>query len=155
MMQLVQPDRPAPDFAQLVMNEIFADARGQAATSPELKRLIQKAPIETPSAAFTYNAMKKIKLVGSTARNEPIISRKAWFIAASMVILSVLLVILTKAPENTSPIPPVLNNVLYHLYKFIEEVPSVCVLTLVCASTLLLVDYLLSERFVRARRASQ
>ena len=154
MIQLVGPDTPPPDFTQVVMNEILADAQEQTVTNSELKLLIQKAPIETPSAAFTYNAMKKVKRVGN-AGNEPIIGKKAWFIATAIVIPSVLLLFLTMAPEKTSPITPVLSNVLYHLYDFIRELPHVYVLTLVCASALLLIDYFLSGGFLEARRTSQ
>lgn len=154
MIQVVGPDSPSSDFTQVIMNEILADAQGQALKNPDLELLIQKAPIETPSAAFTYNAMKKIKRVGSKPGNEPIISKKAWFLAASIAILSVLHVILTKAPESTSPVTPVLSNVLYHLYDFIRQLPYVYVFTFVCASTLLLIDYFLSGRFVQVRRTS-
>ncbi len=153
LIRVVGPDTAPPDFTQVIMNEILADVQGQAVTNPELKLLIQKAPIENPSAAFTYNAMKKIKLADNTAENEPIIGKKPWFIAASTVILSVLFVILTNTPEDTAPITPVLSNVLHHLYTFVRKVPYVYVLTLAGASTLLLIDYFLSERFVRVGRS--
>lgn len=145
-------DTPSPDFTQAVMNEILADTDGKTVANHELKLILQEGPIESPSLAFTNNVIRRITLRGPVTTHKPILTRRAWFGAATMAIFTLFVLIVTDTADETSAVSAALDHAFYRLYGFIRELPHVYVLTIASASVLLLLDHLLSDKFVRSER---
>jgi len=146
----VEPDRPASNFTQSVMNEIQAGVQNEVVVNPTLKSLLQQTGLEETPAHFTHSIMSQIEVSNLKNGYPPIISKKAWYrIAAAVAVLLVSLGFseqASKSPQIVAPYFIGLGNELSAIFSGIYRVPSVYPLTVIAISVLLLIDY-----FVRSK----
>lgn len=152
----VEPDKPASNFTEMVMNEIQAEVQNEVVINPALKSLLQQIAVEIPSSDFTQTIMSQVEIIDR--KQEPIIRKNAWYMIGTAVAV---LIGLLGFSEQASKSPQILTlsvvgmgNELSTIFSGISTVPSVYLLTVISISVLLLIDYFLRERVFSQRRGA-
>ena len=144
----VKPDRPVANFTELVMNEIRPAVQYEGVVNQALKSLLRQTAVEVPSSDFTQTVMSKVEVIDH--KQEPIISKKAWYIigTAAAVLIGLLGISeqASKSPQMVTNYFIGLGNELSTVFNGIYSVPSIYLLTIIAISVLLLIDY-----FVRGK----
>src|SRR5258706_10521659 len=139
----VEPDKPASNFTELVMDDIRAEIQNEVVINPILKSLLQQTGVEKIPAHFTQAVMTQIEV--STHKNgyQPIISKKAWYrIVAAAAVLVVSLGFSGQPSESPQIVTRYfigLGNGASSIFSGIYTVPSVYLLTVIAISVLLLI----------------
>ncbi len=134
--------KPADDMANLVMQQITAASQDEVAINPALKTLLQRHAADATPMAFTRNVMAQVNPPSAQIVYAPLISKKAWFIAAS--ILGVLVILSVWGGSGQHAIATSIGG---NTIKQINAMPSVYIITLTFGGLLLVVEHLISSRF--------
>lgn len=148
IIQKVELDQPAPNFTDVVMNEVRADAHNEVVINLALKSLLMRSSIERPPADFTYNIMSQVKEHNIKATVKPIISKKAWRLIGIAVVFFVGLLLFSEqtstSPQGLTPYFINLGKMLNAILMNVRAVPPLYFITFISVSVLLLVDYFLN-----------
>jgi len=146
----IEPDRPASNFTELVMDDIKAEILNEVVINPSLKSLLQQTGVEKPNANFTHRVMTQIEVIDHKNAYQPIISKKAWYqIAAAAAVLIVSLGFSGQASESPQIVTRYfigVGNGVSSIFSGIYTVPSVYLLTVIAISVLLLIDYFVRDK---------
>jgi cadmium resistance protein CadD (predicted permease) len=119
------------------MKTIEADLQRETA----LKALLQQEEAIGPAFSFTANVMSQIVADKQAAVYKPIITRKAWYgIAAMMVVFFMLIFASNTSTQNTAQ-----KNWLVDTINYTHAIPPIYLMALVIVVVLLLADYLLTR----------
>ncbi|MGF7078772.1 hypothetical protein [Mucilaginibacter sp. UYCu711] len=137
IIKLAADENPAVDFTASVMKTIEADLQRETA----LKALLQQEEAVGPAFNFTANVMAQIAADKHAAVYKPIITRKAWYgIAAMMVVFFLLLFVANSSTQNTAH-----KNRIVDAINYTHSIPPIYLMALVIVVILLLADYLLTR----------
>jgi len=142
VLKLALADKPAANFTESIMGAIEADAVREAA----LKSLLQQPQTEGPAFNFTANVMAQIAAKNQPVVFKPIITQKAWYIIVAVAMLFLLLIGLSNSANHQVPN----KNEIADLLKHINNLPVVYLIAVIIASSLLFIDYLLTQRTGKA-----
>jgi hypothetical protein len=137
VIKLAADENPAVDFTTSVMKTIEADLQRETA----LKALLQQEEAVGPAFNFTANVMAQIAADKQAAVYKPIITKKAWYgIAAMMVVFFLLILAANKSTQNTAH-----KNWLVGAINYTYAIPPFYLMALVIVVILLLADYILTR----------
>jgi hypothetical protein len=148
LIQKVEWDKPSLNFTELVMEEVEAQ---EPVINPDLKVLLKRNGIENLFPDFTHSIITQVEAHDFHTTYKPIITKKAWFIIISMILIFVLYLSFS---EQTSKSPGggltpyfintgnLLNIILTNVYY----IPALYLVTFISISTLLIMDYLLRTK---------
>lgn len=133
-------DKVADGFTGSVMNIIEADNLRETA----LQSLLKQHPAEGPSFDFTASVMRQVSAQRKPLVIQPIITKKAWYVIASVFVLFILIAFATSSkPAATNAIG---DSHITSLVNQLQVIPGTAVLGLVAMAVLLLGDYLIGQR---------
>ena len=141
---------PSPDFTEKTMQKIDAEAAQSVAFEPQLTTLLRRHALKTPPADFTQQIMSRALPPKTTYA--PLISPMVWYLVAAAI--GLLIGAGWLFPGQTIPTGSPLIGVyksLGGLSHLVRAVPSSYVLGLSAISALLVVDYLLRYKLLKAR----
>ena len=145
---------PPPTFTNEVVREIEAMAEDKVYASAEMKSMLQRNVVSTPSTEFTYKILNKVREQPSTSY-PPIISKKAWALIFAFLVVCVTFAFIGEPLGNTT-------SVLHHLPvgEFLSKLTLsfgeplfYSVIVIVSSALLLALEYFISKRW-RSRRSS-
>lgn len=147
-----EADKPGVDFTDLVMMEVFAEARHEIVINPTLKSLLQKQPVETVSTDFTAQVMAQLDPGGQEIEYEPVIPAKAWYVIAAVILLFTSFFALqggTKSAQQTINYPDKISSAL----NYFAAISPLYFLTLLMISLLLFGDYFLNHQIFNKKHS--
>jgi hypothetical protein len=130
----------ADDMATMVMKQITADTADEVAISIVLKSLLAKHGADSAPLALTSRVMAQINPQPAQTAYAPLISKKAWYSAAAMIGLLIVLSLLGGPPNHAS------NRFVDSTVKHINTMPSVYIIALSFCGVLLLTDHFITSR---------
>jgi hypothetical protein len=137
IIKLAADENPAVDFTASVMKTIEADLQRETA----LKALLQQEAAVGPAFNFTANIMAQIAANKQAAVYKPIITRKAWYgFAAMMVVLFLLLFAANTSTQNIAH-----KNRIVDTINYTHTIPPIYLMALVIVAVLLFADYFLTR----------
>ena len=131
--------KPSDDIADLVMQQITAESQDEVAISPVLKSLLQQHADDVAPMEFTSNVMAQVNPQTAYA---PLISKKAWYIAASILGMLVILSVFGGSGQHA-----IATSIGGNAIKQINAMPAVYIIALTFGGLLLVVEHLISSRF--------
>ncbi|RFS16614.1 hypothetical protein [Emticicia sp. C21] len=148
LIQSVEPDQPTADFTTILIQKI--EAQEAIVVNPALDALLEKHLIEEPSIDFTQNLMKDIERLESKVVFKPIISKRVWYgIGMTATFIITLISLFGKSAQtNNKPLPLAsnINQVTGEIIRQINALPALMLACLFAVSSLVLIDYFLSNR---------
>lgn len=148
LIQSVDLDQPTADFTAILMQKI--ESQEAIVTNPALDSLLEIYLIEAPSVDFTQKVMMGIEHLDRKAVYEPIISKKMWYaigIAAALIIALISLFGSTVQTSNKPlPLAAPINQITEKIIIQINALPTLVLACLFAVSSLVLLDYFLSNR---------
>jgi hypothetical protein len=137
VIKLADEDKPADGFTASVMQFIEADVKTEAA----LKSLLQREAAVGPAFNFTANIMAQIAVNNQAAVYKPIITKKAWYaIAAVMVTFFMLIALSNQSTKSNTH-----QNWIVDAIKYTNAIPPIYLMAFVIAVVLLFADYLITR----------
>jgi len=133
-------DKPAEGFTDSIMSIIEADVAREAA----LKTLLKQQPAEGPSFDFTASVMRQVSAQRKPLIFQPIISKKAWYVIATVFMLMIAASFVGSESSRLQDISG--NSRITSIMNEIHVIPAIYVLAAVSVAILLLGDYLLTQR---------
>ena len=150
IIQKVELDQPAPNFTEVVMNEVKAEAHNEVVINRALKSLLIRTGIEIPQAGFTRNIMTQIKEHNINATIKPIISKNVWRLIGIAGVFFVGLLLFSEqtstSPQGLTPYFMNVGKTLNTIFVHSRAVPPLYLITFISVSVLLLVDYILNTK---------
>jgi hypothetical protein len=148
LIQKVERDKPPLNFTDLVMEEVEAQ---ESVINPDLKVLLKRNGIENLSPDFTHRIMTQVEARDFHTRDKPIITKKAWLIIISAILVFVLYLSFseqTSKPPGGGLTPYFINigNTLNIILTNVYSIPALYLVTFISISTLLIMDYLLRTK---------
>jgi len=140
------PPKPADDMASLVMQQITAENQDEVPINPALKNLLQQHAADVAPMAFTHKVMAQVNPVTSQVAYTPLISKKAWFTAASVLGMLILLSVLGGSNEHAFS-----RTIGGNTIKEINAMPAVYIITLTFCGFLLVVEHFITNRLKNIR----
>ena len=141
-----EPQKPADDMASLVMQQIAAETLDEVAINPALKNLLQQHAADAAPMAFTHKVMAQVNPSASQIAYAPLISKKAWFTAASVLGVLILLSVLGGSNEHGFA-----RTIGGNTIKEINAMPAVYIITLTFCGFLLVVEHFITNRLKNIR----
>jgi hypothetical protein len=142
-------DKPPLSFTILVMQEIEASAKEEPVTNPELRLLMKRHTMETPSVAFTNEIMAKIQNHDFKIPGEPILSKKGWnILVAAVVIIFTSLVFFEGTSTSADGLTPYLitiGQILNIIFRKVNAISPLYLITLISFGSLFVLDYFLRK----------
>ena len=130
----------ADDIAGLVMQQIAGGTEDEVAIDPALKSLLQKHAADATPMAFTTNIMARINPQPAQLVYKPLISKRAWYVAAS-VLGALILLSFWSSPADHAP-----NRFVNITIKQINALPAIYNITLMFGGLLLVLDHFITTR---------
>ena len=131
---------PADNMADLVMQQITAATQDEVVINPALKTLLQQHATDAAPLDLMRNVMGKINPQPAQASYAPLISKKAWYGAAAMLGLLILLSLLGSPADHSS------NRFIANTVKQINAMPSLYIIILSFSGLLMVVDHLITGK---------
>lgn len=138
VIKLAADQNPYANFTNVVMQTIEADLQRETA----LKALLQKDEAVGPSFSFTANVMAGIKTTKPKFVYQPIISKKAWYAIAALLLIFIAVVCLTGPAGNPKAAG---TNRINFLIGYITQIPLIYIMAAVVGAALLITDYLVNR----------
>lgn len=144
LIKAAEPQKPAADFTQSVMDEISADRQNETAINPGLKTLLQQQSVEKAPGNITDSVMSQVVGIEQKKGYVPLISKKAWYLIAAGIITMLALLICSSgnAPASTQYKPDYAG----FTDSIIHSIPSVYLVVIMMVSVLLYLDYIINSR---------
>lgn len=143
-------DKAPKSFTDKVMQDVSILANPIELKDEKLSSLLQNNLIEKPSLDFTSTIMETVE-AKETYKYEPVISKKAWFIIATLCLGFVVYVLFNGKPSETSifsEISPYLEKMSYSSFSYDINISSIFVFSLFTLSALLFIDYFFKRNYV-------
>lgn len=148
LIQSVELDEPTADFTAILMQKIASQET--IITNPALDSLLEIYLIEAPSVDFTQKVMMDIENLDRKLVYEPIISKKMWYaigIAAALIMALVSFFGRSVQMSNKPlPLATPINQITGKIIVQINALPTLVLACLFAVSSLVLLDYFLSNR---------
>jgi hypothetical protein len=135
-----ETQKPANDMANLVMQQITAETQDEVDINRVLKELLQQHATDAAPMVFTRNVMAQVNPPSAQADYAPLISKKAWYIAAS-VLGAVMLLNVFAGSGNHAIATSIGGNTI----KQINAMPAVYIITLTLGGLLLVVEHFITS----------
>jgi len=133
--------QPADDIANLVMQQINAETQDKVVISPALKSLLQQHANDVAPVAFTRNVMAQVNPQPVQTAYAPLISKRAWYVAASVLGVLMLLSIWGGSGDHAFA-----TNLGGNTIKQINALPSIYIITLTFGALLLVAEHFITNR---------
>lgn len=141
-----ETQKPADDMANLVMQQITTETQDEVAINPVLKTLLQQHAADVAPMALTRNIMAQVNPRTSQIAYAPLISKKAWYIASSVLVVLVMLSVLGGSGRHAFS-----SNIGGNLIKQVSNLPPVYIITLTLVGLLLAIDHFVTGRLKSIR----
>lgn len=125
------------DFTASVMQEITAGQQ-ETVMNPVLGKLLKQHGVEQAPADFKNRVMSQLVQTENRAVYQPVISKKTGFAIAAIITLAICLLSLNGEKHTYSATGDTYDTIISSMH----HIPSVYILTLFIACTLLLADYI-------------
>jgi hypothetical protein len=135
-----ETQKPADDMANLVMQQITAETQDEVAINPVLKALLQQHATDAAPMVFTRNVMAQVNPPSAQADYAPLIPKKAWYIAASVLGAVILLNVFAGSGSHA-----IATGIGGNTIKQINAMPAVYIITLTLGGLLLVVEHFITS----------
>lgn len=136
-----EAQKPADDIANLVMQQITTETQDEVAISPALKSLLQQHSVDAAPMAFTRNVMAEVNPPSAQTAYAPLISKKAWYTAASVLGALILLSVFGGSGQHA-----IATSIGGNAIKQINAMPAVYIITLTLGGLLLVAEHFITSR---------
>lgn len=151
LIQQAGPDKTSPDFTGMLMENIQIEAEQALEREAVLETILLKLQPESPSPLFQKAIMAQIAM-SEKKSEEPIISRKVWYLVAATVLLVIGFCVTGQSDTAVEATPDVLretNNILASFSSRIVVLPVIYPIAMFALSILLFADYFVRYRLIR------
>lgn len=151
LIQKTGPDKTSPDFTGMLMKNIQMEAEQALERAAVLETILTKIQPETPSPLFRKTIMAQIALAEKKSE-QPIISRKVWYLVAAMVVLVIGFCVVGQSAATVQGTPDFfvkIDQELFKLQKGMMVLPMIYPAVVFALSTLIMADYFVRQRVVR------
>jgi hypothetical protein len=102
LLRKIEVSKPTDSFTDEVAKEIEAIVQNKSLANDNLKYLLQKHALTTPPSDFTYKIINQARNHATLPVYKPVISNRAWFIIALIIIVFSVEAIVSKPAAEVS-----------------------------------------------------